>query len=99
MSDYGMPMSPRPEGTAVETDTTGSGRWNPAGRGQGSYGMVELAGQGGTLVGRVQRTAEGLTVGEAVLNPGTRRFSGPVFVPWTSVLYWVRISKDDRNEI
>lgn len=81
-----MPMSPRPQGTAV-SDTTGHGVPPPPGGTVLPYGLVELTNQGGTLLGYIQRTAEGLLVKQATLEG--RKFKGTVFVPWTSVLYWV----------
>ena len=86
-NDYGMPMSPRPESTAVN-----GGPASAKPRAVRPRGIVELRDRGGTMVGDLSRTSSGLTVYDAKLKAADsddmRAFKQPVFVPWQSVLYW-----------
>ena len=87
-NDYGMPMSPRPESTAVTNGGPAAaqmGRVRPK-------GIIELRDRAGTMVGDLARTGSGLTVYNAKLKEAegdtVRDFKHPVFVPWGAVLYW-----------
>ena len=55
-------------------------------------GLVELRDGAGTMVGDLTRTSGGLTVYSAKLKEKdgdqVREFHKPVFIPWSSVLYW-----------
>ena len=105
-NDYGMPMSPRPEGTAVGTDATSGATWQepphppPLGIHR-PHGLVELRDQAGTFIGDIARTAGGLTIYNPKLKDkvgdGACEFNQPVFVPWGAVLYW-SVSKGQNNE-
>ena len=97
-NDYGMPMSPKPEGTAVGDTTGGTATEQRVVRPQG---LIELRDQAGTMVGDITRTAAGLVVHSAKLKPpdsdNIRDFKHPVNVPWSSVLYWsVRKGRDNE---
>ena len=86
-NDYDMPMSPKPERTAVGNGTATNIPVPPGGaRAVRPKGLIELRDQAGTMVGDLTRTSTGLTVHNAFLkaadSDNVRDFKHPVFVPW-----------------
>ena len=91
-NDYGMPMSPRPEGTAVLETELGRAAIEAPPRTARPRGFIELRDGAGTMTGDIARTGSGLLVDNGRLKEkngdSVRQFHRTVNVPWSAVLYW-----------